>query len=132
MTLDVEYKVSLHKGEHGGRWNINKDKGTITFNLPLLYNFSKKMIAKWRGYDDCPNGYPCEEAIINYFIEQLIETDLIERVCIERAHQKIRLKGRSRCKPFCCVERAAMCMVYPNAWEIVRSFVREETTKVVI
>lgn len=122
MPLDVEYKVSLHESKHMGRWNINGDKGTITFNIPNLYRHAKKIMTEWRGYE-CEDGDPCESGFIDEFMKLLIETDLIERICIERAYQKIRLKGHSRCKPFCVCARPALCMAYPYAWKPVRDYV---------
>jgi len=125
MSLDVEYKYSLSTAKTSGRWNVNKDKGQITFNLEILYNHSKRSIDKFisqgRSYG--------QEDIENLFIINLIETELVERICIERAYQKIRLKGHSRCKPFCVCEMPALCMAYPDSWngpKGVRSFVNDQ------
>jgi hypothetical protein len=121
-ALDVEYKVSLHESKTAGRWNINKDTGTITFNLPIIYDHARKTIDNYRGYG-CPDGSPCEELIIKCFIEELIETGLKERVCIERAYQKLKIKG-GRCKPFCKVEKPALLMCYPDEWDKVKEWVK--------
>jgi hypothetical protein len=127
MPLDVDYKVSLRESKTGGRWQINKDKGTITFNLPNHYNSAKKAIERKRGY--CNLYDKSDEDIINLFVMDLIETELIERICIERAYQKIRLKGHSRCKPFCVCEKPALCMCYPDAWKEVREYIQEMKAK---
>ena len=119
MVLEVEYKVSLHKGNHEGRWNINKDKGRITFNLPLLYDYTMEAIESWGKSDNYSKEF-MEDMSINFFIGLLIEVELIERVCIERAHQKIRMKGRTRCKPVCCVEKLALMMARPDQWEDIQ------------
>jgi len=119
MVLEVEYKVSLHKGNHEGRWNINKDKGYIVFNLPSLYDRTMGAIERWGKSDNYSKEF-MEDMSINFFVGLLIEVELIERVCIERAHQKIRMKGRTRCKPVCCVEKLALMMARPDQWEDMR------------
>jgi hypothetical protein len=122
MSLVVDYKVSLHESKTGARWQINKDKGTITFNLPNHYNSAKRAVERKRGYCNLYDKSD-EEDIIWLFMLEMIETELIERICIERAYQKIRLKGHSRCKPFCVCERPALCMCYPDAWADVREWI---------
>jgi hypothetical protein len=124
--LDVEYKVSLHESKHGGRWNINKDNGTITFNLPLLYDYSKRVVEQYRTKNETDAF--TNDMTINFFITQLIETEVVERVCIERAHQKIKIKG-GRCKPFCKVESVAMHMCYPDEWDAVKKWISDEKAK---
>jgi hypothetical protein len=124
MPLDVEYKLSLHKGGHDARWNINKDQAKITFNLERLYTSAEKEVKKGWGFYLKPNELPPEVCIIDRFIEMLIEVEVVERVCLERAYQKHRFKGRSRCKPFCCVEKVALCMVYPEEWRRIREFIK--------
>lgn len=125
LSLDVDYKVSLHESKTGARWQINKDKGTITFNLPNHYNSAKKAIE--RKYGESRENQIDE--IIWLFTLEMIETELIERICIERAYQKIRLKGHSRCKPFCVCEKPALCMCYPDAWDDVREWINEMKAK---
>lgn len=126
--LEVEYKVSLHEAGHDGRWNINKDLGTITSNLPRLYSRSEKTVTKY--WKDTPNNlssiWKGQDDIIDLFTQHLIETEMVERICIERAYQKIRLKGRSRCKPFCCVEKPALLRVYPDEWIQIKGFIQEQ------
>lgn len=126
-ALDVEYKVSLHESKTAGRWNINKDKGTITFNLPILYDYSKRIVEKYRKETETDSF--TNDMTINFFITQLIETEVVERVCIERAHEKLKIKG-GRCKPFCKVEKPAMLMCYPDDWDEVKTFIIEQKAKV--
>ena len=89
---------------------------------------ARKVIDNHRGYE-CPDGEACEELIIKCFIEQFIETEVVERVCIERAHQKLKIKG-GRCKPFCKVESVAMHMCYPDEWDAVKKWLSDEKAKV--
>ena len=125
MPLDVDYRYSLQESKTDGRWNINKEKGAITFNLPRLYSSAEKIVKKWNEKE---YRYT-EEDTFNLFLLHMQETEMIERVCIERAYQKIRMKGRSRCKPFCCVEKVAMLMMYPDSWGDVKVWIKEQEEK---
>ncbi|KKK62437.1 hypothetical protein LCGC14_3004320, partial [marine sediment metagenome] len=49
-----------------------------------------------------------ENQIIPYFTECCIYLILLERICLERAFNKIRIKG-GRCNP-CCVAKIAQKM----------------------
>lgn len=95
--LKVENRVSLHRPKDGtaGRWNINGDRGTITLFLPRLWEFGSSLTF--------------EENHIDNLILQIGHTFLIERICIERAHEKIIIKG-GRCKPSCHVAPLAEFM----------------------
>jgi len=83
--LDVNYKVSLYKSVALARWNINKDKGNVFLYVSKIWD----MIDKTN--------------IFAYFVEWCIYFTLIERICLERAYNKIKIKG-GRCNP-CCVEK---------------------------
>lgn len=114
--LNIENKISMRISKQApARWNINKDTGTITIFLPNLWVESKDLMDKWRGYE-CDEVSAdgvwnvCNEGYINSFIENLIVTYLIERICIERAHEKIRFK-RNKCEP---------CVTYPIVKKIMR------------
>jgi hypothetical protein len=85
--LEVNYKISLHKGKTPARWNINKNKGDITLYISNIWEESESYIS---------------------FIYWLIYSVIIERVCLERAFNKIRVKG-GRCNP-CCVKNVASKM----------------------
>jgi len=124
--LDVEYKVSLHESKTAGRWNINKEQGAITFNLPILYENAKYYVEKYKTKHDTEEY--TEDVNINLFISLLIETEVVERVCIERAYQKLKIKG-GRCKPYCKVEKPAMLMCHPDEWEDVKQMFSELKAK---
>jgi hypothetical protein len=125
--LNVDYKVSLREGKNAAHWNINKDNGTVTHNLPNLWNEAVETKDEERGYniqelDGDWEHLPAVEGYIDEFIELLVETDLKERVCLERAHEKIRMNGRTRCDPNCCVHRVTSLMLYndPEKWGAIR------------
>ena len=80
IMKNVNYKVSLHKSVSSARWNIKKDKGNIILYVSNIW-------------DEFPN--------FDYFIEYCIYYTLMERICLERAFNKVRIKG-GRCNP-CCV-----------------------------
>jgi len=82
--LDVNYKVSLYNSISQARWNINKDKGNVILFISNIWKESK-------NYE--------------HFVQWIIYYTLIERICLERAYNKIRIKG-GRCNP-CCVEKIA-------------------------
>jgi len=105
--LDVDYRLSLnYSSKYVAYWNINKDFGRITFYLPNIWDIATDH-SLFIEHD-----HP-EECIEN-FIDFLILNELIERICLERAHQKIKLHGRTRCKPNCCVRRVALAMHDPD------------------
>lgn len=111
-SLEVEHKYSLSPSKYLGCWNINKDIGKITFYLNSLWNSARR-------HSDVYEDDHMDLCIEN-FIEDVIYLDLIERVCLERAHEKIRMKGRTRCEPNCCVRRSVLMMLYPERWESIR------------
>ena len=43
------------------------------------------------------------------FVEKIIYITILERICLERAFQKIRMKNR--CKPYCRMEKYAIKMM---------------------
>lgn len=105
-SLNVEYGYSLKWAKYNAYWNIKRGSGKITFYLPRLWAHAcDNSTFKEHDFPD-----ECEEN----FIQDLIFADLTERICLERAHEKIRMKGRTRCEPNCCVRRAALKMYDPS------------------
>ena len=104
--LDVDYRYNITSSKYPAYWNINKDIGKITFHLGEIWDHSQNDLT----------GDICDDPVDN-FIDDLIYYDLSERICLERAHEKIKIKG-GRCKP-CCVQYPAQLMLYPFAWEII-------------
>lgn len=100
MTLNVEYKLSLHNARHSAYWEREGDSGLIVFNLPNLYHEAENDSPYWNGSSD-------ENIIIDNFIKDLIYTDICERVCLERSYQKLKVRG-NKCKPECCVKNVAL------------------------
>jgi hypothetical protein len=107
-SLDVEYKYSLFTGKHPAYWNINGDSGKITFYLGEIWGISQSRAKPdIDGWDE-----------MDSFIDELLYYDLSERICLERAHEKIRLKG-GRCNP-CCVQYFTQLALYPHAWKTIQ------------
>ena len=80
------------------RWNIKGDTGEITQYLGSVYEEASE-------HSDDPFD---EDEVICTITGVLVFGYLMERICIERAHEKIRLKG-NHCNP-CCVKRVANTM----------------------
>jgi hypothetical protein len=115
--LDVDYRVSLNESKYPAYWNIKGDQGKITFYLPGHWDAARQ------HSDFFETDHP--EEVLDNFIEELIYSEITERICIERAHEGIRMKGRTRCKPNCCVRRVADLMYYhdrPHLWPRIRLF----------
>ena len=105
--LNVDYKYNLNPSKYPAYWNINKDNGKITFHLGEIWQHSQNNLTGMIDSDPVEN-----------FIDDLLYYDLSERICLERAHEKIRIKG-GRCKP-CCVQYFTQLMLYPFAWETIQ------------
>jgi len=86
--MDINYKVSLYKAKTMARFNKNKNKGNIILYISNIWNIDKNKLLSF-----------------NHFVEWCIYFTLVERICLERAHNKIKIKG-GKCKP-CCVEEIA-------------------------
>jgi len=108
--LCVNYVYTLRDGKHPAYWNINKDDGKITFRLGFIWDISQE--------EDSVTIMPKENDELDKFINDLIFYDLSERICIERAHEKILIKG-GRCNP-CCVWYFTQLAMYPFAWDIIK------------
>lgn len=107
-SLDVDYKFSLHPGKHPAYWNINGDIGNITFYLGEIWDLSQSRTKPdIEGWDE-----------LDAFIDELLYSDLSERICLERAHEKIRIKN-GRCNP-CCVRYFTELALYPHAWKKIQ------------
>ena len=108
MRLDVDYKYSLHNGKHPAYWNINGDSGKITFYLGEIWDLAQsRSKPDIEGWDD-----------MDAFIDELLFSDISERICLERAHEKIHIKG-GRCNP-CCVRYFTELAMYPHAWKTIQ------------
>jgi len=74
---EVQYRIST-KISSAGYHSINKEKGFVIVNPSNL---------RYSNFDE--------------FIIQFIYILILERICLERAHNKIKMKNR--CKPICKV-----------------------------
>lgn len=84
MKYEVKYVISLHDSKFGGYQSKSNNKGIVKAYVSTIYKGS---------YD------------YDTFVIHLIHIILHERICLERAFNKIRIKG-GMCNP-CCVESIA-------------------------
>jgi len=109
--LEIENRISLYENRKTeARWHIKGDQGTITLYL----------IPLWDEARDHSDFFEIDnpELVFNRFIEGLNWSYLMERICIERAHERIRIKG-GRCKP-CCIRFITEFMAEPELWDFIR------------
>lgn len=83
---EIEYKISLYPSKCAAYQSKNKDKGEIKLYISTIWKHSKNF---------------------DYFVQWIIYYTIVERICLERAFQKIRMKNR--CKP-CKMEKYALEM----------------------
>lgn len=86
---EVDYTLSLHNSKFIGYQSKNKNTGKITIYIATLW--------KWileRDYT------------LDHFVSEIIFITILERICLERAFQKIRMKNR--CEPICSMEKYAV------------------------
>ncbi|KKL98883.1 hypothetical protein LCGC14_1819970 [marine sediment metagenome] len=104
---EVEYKISTYPSKFIGYQSKNKNRGEIKIYITSLW----KWVHSWRW-----TKYFVEdettEIMLDDFINEMVFTVIIERICLERAFQKIRM--RERCKPLskfrCKMEKIAYLM----------------------
>lgn len=111
INVDNRVSTRINPGTLG-RWQ-SKGGGrcSITLNVAGCWHEAEKIVEAWRGYaspDPAEGWMPCHDLIADVFCEVLADTYLIERICVERMLQRIRLK-RNHCEP-CCVARVAETM----------------------
>lgn len=98
---EIDFTVSLHPSKFSGHWNVNKAKEikhiTLFVSTQWRRCFPDKEVGEY-GITDVDN-----------FIRWLIETIIIETICIERANQGLKIKNR--CKP-CHVSPITYKMLY--------------------
>jgi hypothetical protein len=91
QRLEVMNKVSLYDHRvNTARWNIKGDFGTIVQFMPPIWDDAMHHSLFYE------HDHPDE--VMQDFVGSLIFTYLMERICIERAHERIRLK-RDKCTP---------------------------------
>jgi hypothetical protein len=104
---DVEYSVSLHPSEFEGYQSKAGDTGKITLYVSTIWVNA--------------------EGNFDRFVDTLSYVSLLERICLERAWQKIRMKNR--CKPHCKLTPYADLMMYPDHWDNIRRFYAKRVGK---
>ena len=114
--LEVEYQYSLKRHNKPARWFLKKlhNFGGIVLYLGTVWEES---------LDYVDDGDP-EWDEFNSFLQVLQYYELSERLCMERENEGVRMKGRGRCKPNCCVEYPTWLMLYPDHWNDLRETYR--------
>lgn len=97
---EIDLHISTHPSEFLGYQAKSGTRGTITL-------FASSLWKEGRGEFD-------------RFVAELEYVYLLERICIERAFQRIRMKDR--CEPFCKLQKVADLMRYPDEWPDIREF----------
>jgi hypothetical protein len=105
---EVNLHISTHPSKFAGYQAKAGSRGKITLYVSTLWEDA-------RGDED-------------QFLEDLAYVYLLERVCLERAFQRIRMTDR--CEPVCKLLRIADLMMYPDEWPLVRDHWTERRTEV--
>jgi len=92
MNPEIEYKVSTHPSKF---YAWQEKKGTVGSIKLFVSTIYKEAVS-----------YSEETFVSRSFVRLLIFYTLVERFCIERAFQKIRM--HQRCKPECKIAPYAM------------------------
>lgn len=83
---NIEYKISTYPSKFAGYQSKSGMNGKVTMYISTIWNYSE-------NFDD--------------FVNYIVFIVILERICLERAFQKIRMKGR--CNP-CKLEKFAYFM----------------------
>lgn len=93
------YKVSLFKSKFDGYHQSLRKNGKIEFEIKVfIANIWKKMKLFAQDFTDC----------IDHLVFQINFITVLERICLERGIQKIKIKNR--CNP-CKMEQFAIQMI---------------------
>ena len=82
MLNNVEYKISLHPSRFVGYQSKNGNRGEVKLYVGTLW------------FNNSFEEEKDFEKDFEWFLEDFIHTLILERICLERAFQKIRLKNR--------------------------------------
>jgi hypothetical protein len=88
----VLYRVSTYPSKFGGYHCKNKINGTVTLFVSTIWKTTKNNINMLEEGDDSID-------LFNWFVDDFIYLHILERICLERGFQKIKMKNR--CKPSC-------------------------------
>jgi hypothetical protein len=112
--MEIDNRVSTRIKESTlAQWGYKDGQYWVVLNLAGCWGEAKEIIDRWRGYDfteeiEEPQRWPAYDKYVDTFCDSLAASYLIERICIERNRQKIRLK-RDHCKP-CCINHIMIAM----------------------
>jgi hypothetical protein len=95
----TEYKISTYQSKFAGyHWTTSTSESRITAYISNIWSFAKQ-----QGKSD--------DEIFDRFVKELNFIIILERICLERGFNKIRMKNR--CKP-CKMEKYAREMIKEN------------------
>jgi len=77
----INYKLSLFPSKFAGYQSKNKNKGEVKLYISSIWN------AQFDPHDEFDINF-------HWFLEAFLYTMLLERICLERAFQKIRMTNR--------------------------------------
>lgn len=97
---EIDLRISTHPSKFAGYQAKSGTDGTITLFVSTLW-------------EDAQGKY-------DRFVDDLAYVYLVERVCIERAFQRIHMKNR--CEPYCKLLKIADLMRYPDEWPDIREY----------
>ncbi len=97
---EIDLRISTHPSEFLGYQAKSGIRGTITLFVSTLWKEA--------------------EGEFDRFVAELDYVYLLERICIERAFQRIRMNNR--CEPYCKLQKIADLMLYPCAWAEVQEY----------
>lgn len=110
--MDIDNRVSTRiRDKVLAQWGYKDGQNFITLNLAGCWKEATEIIDRGRASPlfDGDAGSPWNvDEYIDAFCDSLSCSYLIERICIERNRQRIRLK-RDHCKP-CCIEHIMIAM----------------------
>lgn len=110
--MNIDNRVSTRIGDDVlAQWGYKDGQNFITLNLSGCWNEAVEIIHRGRTAlpFDGEAGSPWNvDEYIGAFCDSLAASYLIERICIERSRQRIRLK-RDHCKP-CCIQDIMVAM----------------------
>jgi len=97
---EIDIHISMHPSKFAGYQAKAGSKGKITLFVSTLWEES--------------------QGEFDRFVEDLATVYLVERVCLERAFQRIRMADR--CEPYCKILKIVDLMKYPDEWPQIRKY----------
>lgn len=102
--FEVDYKISLYSSKFAGYQSKNKNYGYVKLFIPSIWDW----VNTWN--DNYKNIFEDFVSAINYIV-------LLERICLERAFQKIKMTKRCEIyNGFSCKMDYIATLISKNLW----------------